>query len=66
MSLRMQCATSTALMLVGLGLMIYTVDALDGMPYVTACVLLWLTLVEYAVGRAWWVDIRELWQQRAT
>jgi hypothetical protein len=40
--------------------MAYAVNSLYGMPYLCAAVMVWLTLVEYAVARAWWVDVREV------
>jgi hypothetical protein len=61
----MQFATGTALMLMGIGLMVYAVQALSDSPYACAFVMLWLGMVEYAVGRAWWVDVCELRRSRA-
>lgn len=56
----MQVTAGAMVFLAGIALMVYAVNALYGMPLMCAMVLLWLTLVEYAVGRAWWVDICEV------
>jgi hypothetical protein len=56
----MQLMTGTLLLLAGIALMAYTVNSLYGMPYLCAAVMLWLTLVEYAVARAWWVDVQDV------
>lgn len=53
-------AVGTLLLLAGLALMGYAVYALYGMPYLCAVVLAWLCFVEYAVGCAWWVDVKEI------
>lgn len=55
-----QLAVGTVLLLAAPALMGYTVSALYGLPYVCACVLLWLCFVEYAVARSWWLDVCEL------
>lgn len=51
---------ATLLLLVGAALMMYTVYALYGMPYLCAVMLCWLGFVEYAVARAWWGDLQEV------
>lgn len=61
---RLQCSASTLLLLAGIALMVYSYVTLHDMPYVFMAVMIWLTLVEYAVGRSWWVDVRELRQTR--
>lgn len=61
---RFQFTASTLLALSCFALMGYAIATLSGMPYVLAAVLLWLGLVAYAVGRAWWVDARELVEVR--
>lgn len=60
MSLRLQLTTGTLTFLACLALMTYAVLRLSGTPYLLAMVMLWLGVVEYAVVRAWWVDVREL------
>lgn len=52
------------LLLMGVALMVYSVNALYGMPYLCAMVLLWLGIVEYAVARAWWDDLRDVVRHR--
>lgn len=64
MSLRMQLATGTLMLLAPLVLMAYAVSSLYGMPYLCAATVLWLVLVEYAVVRAWWVDVCEIRSNR--
>lgn len=64
MSLRVQLSIGTLLIMAGLLLMVYTVYALAGMPYVYAPVLLWLSFVEYALLRAWWPDVCEVFSER--
>jgi hypothetical protein len=69
MNLRLQLTTGTLVFLAGVAMMVYSYFALQGMPYVTAMVMLWLCMVEYAVGRAWWSDVREAyegWRERRT
>ncbi len=66
MSLRLQFTTGTLLLLAGLLLMAYALYSLQGLPYVYVPVLMWLTFVEYAVGRAWWTDVRDLYAERRT
>lgn len=56
MSIRTQLCVGALLLLGGALLMIYTVRSLYGMPALCAVVMLWLALVEYAVGRSWWLD----------
>jgi hypothetical protein len=59
-SLRIQLMTGVLVLLTGAAVMAYAVNSLYGMPYLCAAVMVWLTLVEYAVARAWWVDVREV------
>lgn len=60
MSLQAQLAVGTLLLMAGGALMGYTYTTLYGMPYVCAMVMLWLVMLEYAVGRAWWEDAQDL------
>lgn len=60
-----QITASTALLLVGAALMLYTAYTLYGAPYLCALVLAWLCFVEYAVARAWWGDLQEARVYRA-
>ena len=60
MSLRVQFSIGTLLITAGFLLMAYTMYAMEGMPYVYTPVLAWLSLVEYALLRAWWSDACDL------
>jgi 4-hydroxybenzoate polyprenyltransferase len=62
--MRLQVTTSTLLLLAGVALMVYAVYALQGMPHMYVPVLLWLCFVEYAVGRAWWSDVQDVYVAR--
>ncbi len=64
MTCRSHFVIGTMLLLAGLSLMIYTYNILYGIPYAMAFVLLWLVMVEYAVGRAWWTDVQEFLEVR--
>lgn len=57
--MKRQLTMGTLLLCAGLGLMAYTVKALYGMPELCALALCWVCFVEYAIVRAWWVDVQE-------
>lgn len=61
MSMRVQVTTGTFLILAGLGLMAYSVYALKEATYVYLPILLWVSTIEYLVGRHWWEDVREVY-----
>ena len=58
-------ATGSFLLLMCVGLMAYTVTALREAPYACAVLLGWLCFVEYALGRAWWLDVKTVRRSRS-
>jgi hypothetical protein len=58
--MKRQLAAGTTLLVAGASLMVYTVYALYGLPFLCALVMAWLTFVQYAVSRAWWQDVQEV------
>lgn len=60
MSHAYQIIAGTLLLLGAPALLVYAFFALSGMPYAIGGVTVWLSLVEYAAGRAWWTDAQEL------
>jgi hypothetical protein len=63
-SIGAQVTSGTLLILAGLGLMSYSIYALEGIPYVYLPVLLWVTTVEYMLCRTWWEDVKEVYGDR--